>query len=213
MGIPQPIISNQQSIPNQNKFGTGQAINKHPFMVEEKNKNLVPRPPVVVILGHVDHGKSSILEAVHDLKITEKEAGGITQHVGAYEVAQKEKKITFLDTPGHEAFSAMRSRGASVADIAVLVIAADEGVKDQTKEAISHIKKAKLPFIVALNKMDKPGSDDFEVTSLQFNLSGESQTDTLQPRVTIAATIRKVGGGPDIRIQTTISQRNLDVVQ
>ena len=115
------------------------------------------RPPVVVVLGHVDHGKSSLLEAIReDFKITSKESGGITQHMGAYVVEYQGKSITFLDTPGHEAFSAMRARGANVADIAVLVVAADEGVKPQTKEAIGQAKKAGLPLIVALNKMDKP---------------------------------------------------------
>ena len=132
-------------------------------MTKEKDKNLIPRPPVVVILGHVDHGKSSILEKIKDLKITAKEIGGITQHIGAYEVEHQGKKITFIDTPGHEAFSAMRSRGAKVADIAVLVIAAEEGIKPQTKEAISHVKKAKIPMIVAINKMDKPGADPEKV--------------------------------------------------
>lgn len=120
-----------------------------------KKNTLEVRPPVVVVLGHVDHGKSSILEAIKDLKITAKESGGITQHIGAYEVEHQGKKITFIDTPGHEAFSAMRSRGAKVADIAILVVAADEGVKLQTVEAISHIKKAQIPIIVALNKIDK----------------------------------------------------------
>lgn len=124
-------------------------------MTEENKKNLMDRPPVVVILGHVDHGKSSILEAIKDLKITAKESGGITQHIGAYEVEHQGKKITFIDTPGHEAFSAMRSRGAKVADIAILVIAAEEGIKPQTKEAIAHIKENDIPMIVVLNKMDK----------------------------------------------------------
>jgi translation initiation factor IF-2 len=132
-------------------------------MVVKKHQNLVSRPPVVVVLGHVDHGKSSILEAIKDLKITAKESGGITQHIGAYEIEEKGKKITFIDTPGHEAFSAMRSRGAKVADVAILVVAADEGVKPQTKEAISHIKKANLPMIVAINKMDKPAADPEKV--------------------------------------------------
>ncbi|MFH1657002.1 MAG: translation initiation factor IF-2 [bacterium] len=124
-------------------------------MKNETKENLIVRPPVVVILGHVDHGKSSILEAIKDLKITSKESGGITQHIGAYEVEHEGKKITFIDTPGHEAFSAMRSRGAKVADIAVLVVAADEGIKPQTKEAISYIKQAEVPMIVAINKIDK----------------------------------------------------------
>jgi translation initiation factor IF-2 len=132
-------------------------------MREEKKENSISRPPVVVVLGHIDHGKSSLLEAVKDLKITEKESGGITQHVGAYQIEEKGKKITFIDTPGHEAFSQMRSRGAKVADIAILVVDATEGVKAQTKEAISHIKESGIPVIVALNKMDKPGADPEKV--------------------------------------------------
>lgn len=128
-------------------------------MATLEKENLTNRPPVVVVLGHIDHGKSSLLCAIKDFKITEKESGGITQHIGAYEIEHLGKKITFIDTPGHEAFSAMRSRGAKVADIAILVVAAEEGVKPQTKEAISHIKKSSLPMIVAINKVDKPQSD------------------------------------------------------
>lgn len=126
------------------------------YFMEKKDQNLIIRPPVVVVLGHVDHGKTSILDYIRKTKVAEKESGGITQHVGAYEVEYKNKKITFIDTPGHEAFSAMRGRGAKVADIAILVVAADEGVKPQTKEAISHIKKVGIPMIVAINKVDKP---------------------------------------------------------
>ncbi len=136
-------------------------------MVEKKD-NIISRPPVVVFLGHVDHGKSSILEAIKDLKITEKESGGITQHIGAYNVEHNDKRITFIDTPGHEAFSSMRSRGAKVADIAVLVVAADDGVKTQTKEAIAHIKKAGVPMVVAINKIDKPEAD-FDRISQQLS--------------------------------------------
>jgi len=147
-------------------------------MIKQKNQSLtrklvrslagsdggqVTRPPVVVVLGHVDHGKSSILEAIKDLKITSKESGGITQHIGAYEIKHQDKKITFIDTPGHEAFSAMRSRGAKVADIAVLVVAGEEGIKPQTKEAILHIKKAGIPMIVAINKIDKPEANPEKV--------------------------------------------------
>lgn len=113
------------------------------------------RPPVVVILGHVDHGKTSILDYIRQTKIAEKESGGITQHIGAYQIEHQGTKITFIDTPGHETFSAMRSRGAKVADIAILVIAAEEGIKPQTKEALAHIKKSGLPLLVALNKIDK----------------------------------------------------------
>ncbi len=134
---------------------------EHPFliMIAEKKENLIIRPPIVVVLGHIDHGKSSILETIKDLKITAKESGGITQHIGAYQIEHQGKSITFIDTPGHEAFSAMRSRGAKVADIAILVVAADEGVKTQTKEAVMHIKKSGLPLIVAINKIDKPTAD------------------------------------------------------
>lgn len=125
-------------------------------MEKNSNKNLVPRPPVVVVMGHIDHGKSSLLEAIRDFKITSKESGGITQHIGAYQIEEKGKKITFLDTPGHEAFSKMRSRGAKVADIAILVVDASEGVKAQTKEVINLIKELNISTIVALNKIDKP---------------------------------------------------------
>ncbi len=115
-----------------------------------------PRPPIIVVMGHIDHGKTTLLDTIRKSKAAEKESGGITQHIGAYEVEHKGKKITFIDTPGHEAFSHIRSRGARVADLAVLVIAADEGVKPQTKEAIALIQETGLPFIVAFNKMDKP---------------------------------------------------------
>jgi translation initiation factor IF-2 len=157
-----------------------------------KTENLVSRPPVVVILGHVDHGKSSILQAIKDLKITEKESGGITQHIGAYEIEEKGKKITFIDTPGHEAFSAMRARGAKVADIAVLVVAADEGVKPQTKEAIEHIKKAGIPMIVALNKIDKPTANPEKVKRelLAYDISVESLGGKI-PSVEISAKTKK----------------------
>jgi len=123
---------------------------------KEQKKEMVNRPPVVVVLGHVDHGKSSLLEAIRNFKITAKESGGITQHIGAYEVEEKGKKITFIDTPGHEAFSAMRARGAEVADIALLVVDAAQSVQPQTKEAIMAIKRAEIPMIVVLNKMDLP---------------------------------------------------------
>jgi len=128
-----------------------------------EDKNLVIRPPVVVVMGHIDHGKSSLLEAIRDFKITSKESGGITQHIGAYQIEEKGQKITFLDTPGHEAFSKMRSRGAKVADIAILVIDASEGVQAQTKEVISLIKELKIPTIVAFNKMDKPDANPEKV--------------------------------------------------
>jgi len=159
---------------------------------KNEQHNLEVRPPVVVVLGHVDHGKSSILEAIKDLKITVRESGGITQHIGAYEIEHQGKKITFIDTPGHEAFSAMRSRGAEVADIAVLVIDANEGVQPQTKEAILAAKKSEIPMIVALNKIDKPTADPEKVKRelSEINILVESMGGKI-PSVEVSAKTKK----------------------
>ena len=173
-----------------------------------QQSNLQSRPPVVVVLGHVDHGKTSILDYIRKTKVVEKESGGITQHVGAYQVevgnppssrqggtAEGQRKVTFIDTPGHEAFSAMRSRGANVADLAVLVVAADEGIKPQTKEVINLVTHLNLPFVVALNKADKPG---IIVEKIKKQLADNGVlAESLGGKVPMILTSAKTGAGID----------------
>ena len=159
--------------------------------IEDDPATLVHRPPVVTVMGHVDHGKTSLLDAIRQTHVTSQEAGGITQHIGAYQVVQQGKKIVFLDTPGHEAFTSMRARGAQVTDIAVLVVAADDGVMPQTIEALNHAKAAKVPIIVAINKIDKPGANP----------------DRIQQQLTEYGLVAEAWGGDTIMVPVSAIKR------
>ncbi len=195
--------------------------------VSESDK-MVVRPPVVTIMGHVDHGKTSLLDAIRTTRVTESEHGGITQHIGAYQVQTGEKKITFLDTPGHEAFTLMRARGASVTDVVILVVAADDGVMPQTLESISHSKAAKVPLLVAINKIDVPNAnvekvkrelaekellaEDWGGDTVMVEVSAKQKTnlDLLLEMVLLVADMRQLKGDPDFPAMGTVLEAKLD---
>ncbi len=195
---------------------------------EDDESKLKERPPVVVVMGHVDHGKTSLLDSIRHSNVTSGEAGGITQHIGAYTVQINGKPITFLDTPGHEAFTAMRMRGAQVTDIAVLVVAADDGVMPQTVEAINHAKAAGVEIIVAINKMDKQGANPDRVKQelVEYGLMAEdwggdticvpvsavkkTGIDTLLEMITLVAEMKELKANPDKRARGTIIEAQLD---
>src|SRR3990167_1657406 len=171
-----------------------------------RSQNMQPRPPVVVVMGHVDHGKTSLLDTIRKTHITATESGGITQHIGAYQTIWKDPKsgderaISFIDTPGHEAFTVMRSRGAKVADIAVLVVAADDGVQPQTKEAADIIQSAHLPFVVALNKVDKPDANPERVKKERSDIG--LIPEEWGGKVTVVPVSAKAGTGIDALLDT-----------
>jgi translation initiation factor IF-2 len=195
---------------------------------EDEEEELVERPPVVTIMGHVDHGKTSLLDAIRETEVAAGEAGGITQHIGAYQVHQGEKEITFLDTPGHEAFTAMRARGARVTDIAVIVVAADDGVKPQTEEAVDHANEAGVPILVAVNKIDKPGADPTRVRTEMTNLQlqpvewgGETEfvdvsaktkegLDDLLETILVMAEVEELRANPSAPASGTVIESKLD---
>ena len=195
---------------------------------DDADEDLEPRPPVVTIMGHVDHGKTSLLDAIRETEVAAGEAGGITQHIGAYQVHAGDKLITFLDTPGHEAFTAMRARGAQVTDIAVIVVAADDGVKPQTREAVDHAKAAEVPIIVAVNKIDKEGAQPdrvrTEMTQLGLqpeewggetifvDVSAKAHTnlDDLLESILLQAEVEELTANPEAEASGVVIESKLD---
>jgi translation initiation factor IF-2 len=205
-------ISSEQAISVARKFGFNAIVKEAGEEVvveqeEDKPEMLQPRPPVVTVLGHVDHGKTSLLDKIRQANVAAGEAGGITQKIGAYTVEQGGRQITFIDTPGHEAFTAMRARGAKVTDVAILVVAADDGVMPQTKEAISHIKAANVPIVVAINKMDK---EDAQPDRVKQQLTDEG----LQPvewggKVEMVPVSARRGDNIDTLLETVLLEADL----
>ncbi|MCL6626466.1 MAG: translation initiation factor IF-2 [Alicyclobacillus shizuokensis] len=198
------------------------------LVTEDNPEDLRPRPPVVTIMGHVDHGKTTLLDAIRHSRVAASESGGITQHIGAYQVEIDGRRITFLDTPGHEAFTTMRARGAQVTDVTILVVAADDGVMPQTVEAINHAKAANVPILVAVNKIDKPGANPDRVKQelTQYELVPEEWggdtifveisalkqegLDTLLEMVLLVADIQELKANPEARPRGTVIEAKLD---
>ena len=195
---------------------------------EDKEEDLVKRPPVVTVMGHVDHGKTSLLDAIRKTNVTSSEAGGITQHIGASEVMVNGEKVVFLDTPGHEAFTSMRARGAQVTDMAILVVAADDGIMPQTVEAINHANAENVPLIVAINKIDKPGAnpdrvkqeladqgllvEDWggDVICVPVSALKREGIDTLLEMVLLVAEMEELKANPNKRAVGTVIEAQLD---
>jgi translation initiation factor IF-2 len=195
---------------------------------DDAEDQLVERPPVVTIMGHVDHGKTSLLDAIRTTEVAKGEAGGITQHIGAYQVHHGDKTITFLDTPGHEAFTAMRARGAKVTDIAVIVVAADDGVKPQTQEAVDHAKEAGVPMLVAVNKIDKEGADPNRVRGemagvglqpvewggdtefVDVSAKTKEGLENLLETIVVMAEVEELRANPDAPASGTVIESKLD---
>ena len=198
------------------------------MIADEKEKDLKPRPPVISMLGHVDHGKTSLLDAIRETNVAGGEEGGITQHIGAYQIDHKGRKITFLDTPGHAAFTSMRARGAQGADIVILVVAADDGVMPQTREAASHAKAAQVPIIVAMNKMDLPGAnpelvkrqlseielvpDEWDGDTIVVPVSAKKKQglDDLMEAILLVAENNKIEANPTGKVLGTVVEAELD---
>jgi translation initiation factor IF-2 len=195
---------------------------------EDAEESLVDRPPVVTIMGHVDHGKTSLLDAIRETEVAAGEAGGITQHIGAYQVHHEDKTITFLDTPGHAAFTAMRARGAKVTDIAVVVVAADDGVMPQTKEAIDHARAADVPILIAVNKIDKEGAqpdrvrnelaadgltpEDWGGETVYCDVSAKTHEGlgNLLDMILLVSELEELGANPDAPASGTVVESQLD---
>jgi translation initiation factor IF-2 len=195
---------------------------------EDAEESLAARPPVVTIMGHVDHGKTSLLDAIRETEVAAGEAGGITQHIGAYQVHHAERTITFLDTPGHAAFTAMRARGARVTDIAVVVVAADDGVMPQTKEAIDHARAADVPILIAVNKIDKEGAqpdrvrnelaadgltpEDWGGETVYCDVSAKTHEglDNLLDMILLVSELEELGANPDAPASGTVIESQLD---